>query len=318
MAFDSALVLGATGSFGGAVLEVLARRGWRVDALVRDERRLMPRLAALPPVGVVAGDAEDAAAVAAAARGKAAIIHGVNYPYDRWIPHMRRVTEAVIAAAEATGATIVFPGNVYGFGPPRDRPLVESDEPRPTTRKGRLRVELERLLAEAAARGRARVIVVRAGDYFGPTVRNGFVDPIFGNARRGRPMTTFGNLGIPHQWAYVPDVARLAVDLLERRSDLRPFETVHLRGHVVESERRLCRLAAAAAGRPNLALIRLPWWLLRLVALGDGTVREVMEMRYLFDESVVIDDPRRRELLPDFATTPLENAIADTVKSYSR
>lgn len=41
-----------------------------------------------------------------------------------------------------------------------------------------------------------------------------------------------------------------------------------------------------------------------------------MEMRYLFDHSITLDDRRRRELLPDFTHTPIEDALASTIASY--
>lgn len=310
------LILGATGSVGGALLRELALRGWHAAAIARETARLKPRLAGLPPVAVVSGDAEAANSVARAARGASVIVHAVNYPYHQWVPHMRRATEAVIAAAEANEATILFPGNVYGFGPPKGRDFAESDPPNPSTRKGRIRVELEALLADAAARGKARVLNLRAGDYFGPTVRNGLVNRIFGNAAQGKKMEIFGNPRIPHQWAYVPDYARMAVDLLEKRAALAPYEVVHMRGHVVESQRALCRLAAAASGHPKLGVRRIPWMAFRLLGLHDPVIHELLEMRYLFFESVVLDDPRRRALLPDFKETPLESAVATTVESY--
>lgn len=316
MSEQTALILGASGSFGGAMMAELARRGWKVSALVRDPKRLERNLKGLPPVTVLTGDATDAATVVRAARGASAIVHGVNYPYHQWVPHMRQVTDAVIEAAETAGSTIVFPGNVYNFGPALDRPFVETDAFKPNTRKGKLRVELERLLSAAVGRAKARVLIVRAGDFFGPTVRNGLVDPIFGNAKKHRMMTMFGNPDIPHQWAFVPDMARLACDLLDMGERLNPFEVVHFKGHVVDPGRRIAKLAAISAGLPELKVFRIPWIFVRLVGLFDGVVRELMEMRYLFDTSVIIDDPRRRELLPNFKDTPLEVAVLTTVDSY--
>ncbi len=50
--------------------------------------------------------------------------------------------------------------------------LTESSPQQPKTQKGAIRVELERRLAAAAEAGHVRVLIVRAGDYFGPHVRN--------------------------------------------------------------------------------------------------------------------------------------------------
>ncbi len=313
---DKALVLGASGSFGGAMAAELLQRGWQVAALARDPAKLDGLAVAGLGAGlvVVAGDAQDREVLMKAAAGCRTIVHGVNYPYPQWIPHMQTVTENVIAAARQVGARIVFPGNVYGFGAQTLHPLPETAAVSPIGKKGRLRVKLEQALHEATLDGKASVLIVRAGDYFGPTVRNGYVDRLFGNARRGKKMQVLGRLDVPHQWAYVPDLARLAADLLEQ--SLAPFEVVHFRGDVMDSQLQFLRLIARLAEAPDLRAQRLPWWLLRLAALFDPLMREVLEMRYLFDRAVVIDDPRRRELLPHFTATPLPRAVQATLASY--
>ncbi len=307
------LVLGATGSFGGALALELASRGKSVRALVRDPVKARRRLP--PAVEIVVGDALDATALERAARGAGVLAHGVNYPYHLWDPAMIRVSDNVIRAAREAGAQIVFPGNVYALGRAGRRAFTETAPFRPTTRKGALRAGLEQRLRGAAAGG-TPVLVVRAGDYFGPSVRNGLVDRIFANALAGKPMQVFGRLDIAHQWAYVPDLARLTADLLARADSLAPFEVVHFAGRVVARARDFYACVAEEAGRPDLTVRVVAWWKLRLAGLIDRQARELLELRYLFDTAVILDDPRRRALLPDFVATPLGPAIAATLASY--
>jgi len=114
----------------------------------------------------------------------------------------------------------------------------------------------------------------------------------------------------------VPDLARLTLDLLEWSNKLLAFETVHYRGDVVDPARKFFDMVAQRAGHPGLGVQRMPWLLLRAASLVDPVLRELMELRYLFDSAVIIDDPRRRALLPDFSGTPLQTAIAETLASY--
>jgi nucleoside-diphosphate-sugar epimerase len=307
----TALVLGGSGSFGGAAAREMLGRGWQVRLLAR-----VPGKISLPGAEVAQGDALDAGGLARAAEGHAVIVHGVNYPYHQWVPNMERVTSNVLRAARAHGATVLFPGNVYGFGAQTEEALPETAGMRPNSEKGKLRVRLETMLRAATLDGQARVLLVRAADYFGPTVRNGMVDRVFGHAVQDKAMQVFGRTGIAHQWSYVPDLARLAVDLLERGDRLAPYEVVHDRGHVARPQLAFLRQVAALAGNPELKIQRVPWLLLRLAGFFDPVARELLEMRYLFDRSVIIDDPRRRTLLPDFQRTPIEDAIATTLQSY--
>ncbi len=310
---QTCLVLGATGSFGGGVAAEMARRGWTVRAVARNPekgRRIHGDL----PIQWIQGDVQDPEALRRAAEGVGVVVHGVNYPYDRWVPAMETATAGIAAAAEGAGATVVFAGNVYNLGDQQDGPLAEDAPHRPHTRKGNLREKLERFLEEKARTGAIRVLIVRAGDYFGPTVRNGLVDPVFGNAARGKGMQVLGNPDIPHQWAYIPDVARATVDLLGR--ELEPFEVVHFAGHVADPNREFLRRVAEAAGHPGLSIRTIPWWVLRIMALGNGVIRELLEMRYLFDHSIVLDGARLRRLLPDYRDTPVEETIRATLASY--
>lgn len=72
-----------------------------------------------------------------------------------------------VAAAKAVGARIVLPGTIYNFGPDTFPEITEESPQHPTSVKGAIRVEMERRLQVAAGQG-VPVIIVRAGDYFGP------------------------------------------------------------------------------------------------------------------------------------------------------
>jgi len=310
------LTLGATGSFGAGVAQELLRRDRPVRCLIRNPGKARSLLGENPALELTVGDVQDPASLERAAKGCEAIVHAINYPYPQWIPFMERATVNVIDAARREGAPILFPGNVYNLGPQSDRPLTEDAANQPNTKKGTLRAELEEMLRRAAEDGSLRVIILRAGDYFGPTVRNGLVDPIFGNAAHARTLRPIGKMDIPHQWAFVPDLGKAAIDLLALGDQLRPFEVVNFAGYVVPRQDEFFRMVARAAGHPDLAVRPVPWWILRLVGLFDGVVRELMELRYLFDTGVILDGSKLRHLLPQSADTPIEEAVRLTVASY--
>ncbi|MDG2269495.1 MAG: NAD(P)H-binding protein, partial [Alphaproteobacteria bacterium] len=180
-----ALVLGGTGSFGGAVARELVSRGRSVRLLVRSPGRAKQIFAGCSSIEIVAGDVQEISQLQSAAQGCSLIVHGVNYPYDCWVPYMHTATLNVISAARDVGADVLFPGNVYGYGAQGPAPLSEGAAVKPNSRKGRFRIRLEQTLAEAtrvSAEGDdtkpkpIRVLVVRGGDYFGPTVRNELAD----------------------------------------------------------------------------------------------------------------------------------------------
>ena len=60
---------------------------------------------------------------------------------------------------------------------------------------------------------------------------------------------------------------------------------------------------------------RVPWWALRGASLFSPMLREVLEMRYLWDEPVLLDDGKLRGLLGRVEQTPLEVAVAATLRA---
>ena len=163
------LVLGATGGFGSEMARRLMAHGWQVRALNRNPAKIHKPIAG---VDWRAGDAMNRDDVVAAAEGAALIVHAVNPPgYRGWRGLALPMLENTIAAAEAAGARILFPGTVYNYGPDAF-PLIAEDAPqRPTTRKGAIRVEMEARLRAASERG-VRVLILRGGDWFGSSNQN--------------------------------------------------------------------------------------------------------------------------------------------------
>lgn len=309
-----ALVLGATGGVGGEVARQLREAGWEVRALRRG-----PSPAGEAGAGItwLRGDAMNRDDVMAAAAGCGVIVHAVNPPgYRRWAELVLPMLDHSITAARAQGATLVLPGTVYNYGPDAFPSLDEESPQHPLTRKGAIRVEMERRLQAATTQG-CRVIIVRAGDFFGPKVGNSWFSQ--GLVRPGRPVTSVnvpGARGVGHQWSYVPDVARTMVKLLAQREALQPFAMFHMAGHWdadgTQLPEAIARVVARRGGaRP--ALRTFPWWLVTLASPFVTTLRELREMRYLWQQPVRMGNARLRAVLGEEPHTPLDEAVEATL-----
>ncbi|HTH76478.1 MAG TPA: NAD-dependent epimerase/dehydratase family protein [Trinickia sp.] len=309
-----ALILGATGGIGGELARQLRDAGWEVRALARTLD-----VAEVERDGIVwlRGDAMDRGTVVDAARGCGIVVHAVNPPgYRRWSELVLPMIDNTIAAAAANGATVVLPGTVYNYGDDAFPVLREDSPQRPGTRKGAIRVELERRLEAATAQG-VRTIVVRAGDFFGPRVGNSWFAQ--GLIRPGRMVQTVrgpGQPGVGHQWSYVPDVARTMVELIERRHTLAAFASFHMRGHWDADGTQMAHAIQAVAQRHGLhpRLRRFPWWLVRLASPFVPTLRELMEMRYLWRVPVSMSNARLEAAIGREPHTPLDAAVEATLK----
>ncbi len=308
---STALVIGATGGIGGAVARALLQRGWHVKALSRRPQPAAP--AGANAIEWIQGDAMDAAAVAAAARGAEILFHGANPPrYRNWRGLALPMLDHSIAAAEANGARLVFPGTIYNFGPDAGTLLDERSPQHPVTRKGAVRVEMEERLERAARRG-MRVLIVRAGDYFGGSSLNSWFNSMITPGRPIRRVIDPGQRSVGHAWAYLPDLADAIVRLIALDATLAPFEIVHFSGHWFDRGNEMATAIRRAAGRPDLAIWRFPWPLVTLTAPFVPLFRELAEMRYLWRTPQRLDNRKLIALLGSEPHTPLDQAVRSTL-----
>lgn len=277
---QTVLILGTSGIFGAAAARAFETAGWTVR---RFDRR----------TGDMIRDAQ----------GADVIVNGLNPPaYHDWKTHLPRITREVLAAARASGATVILPGNVYVFGD-QPGPWDEATPQRPITRKGRIRAELEAAYRQAAAGG-VRTILLRAGDFIDPGNSRTVLDMVVLKGLKAGKITALGRPASRRAYAYIPDLASAAVALAEKRAELPAFAAVSFPG-LAFSLNELKQALETVTGR-TLRIARFPWLLLRLAGPFWELGRELLEMRYLYDTPHELDGAGFRSLLPDFRLTPLD------------
>jgi nucleoside-diphosphate-sugar epimerase len=307
-----ALVLGATGGIGGEMARRLVARGWHVRALQRNPDTLARRNNAF---AWIHGDAMVRDDVVSAAQGAQLIVHAVNPPgYHNWAGLVLPMIDNTIAAARASGARIVLPGTVYNFAPDTFPVLRETTPQRPLTRKGQIRAELERRMQAASAEG-VRSLIVRAGDFFGPQTRNTwFAGALVRPGKPVRSVTYPGAAGIGHQWAYLPDVAETMLRLVEQGDRLPDFAVYHMLGHWDADGTQMAASIGRTVGRP-VRTRSFPWWLLPVLAPFSEMLREMREMRYLWQHPARMDNARLAQTLGAEPHTPWDEAVGATLRS---
>lgn len=304
-AAKTALVIGATGSVGGETAAALLARGWRVRGLHRDPARAAREAVGLERIEWVKGDALSAAEVTAAAQGASVIVHAANPPgYRNWAGLLLPMMEASIAAAKATGARVILPGNVYNYGPDAFPTITEDSPQKPRTRKGAIRVAMEQRLHAAGVRS----LIVRAGDFFGPVSSSSWLTE--GMVAKDKPLRSVSYPGpreIRHTWAYLPDLAAAMARLAEIEATLPDVAVYNFGGHQITGDELVAALERVAGRR--LAVKRIPWLAMRAVAPFVETLREMLEMRYLWENAVLLDNGRLVKTLGAEPHTPLETAL---------
>jgi len=307
-----ALVLGATGGIGGEVAARLSAAGWQVRALNRNPERV----AKDGCFTWIKGDALDAGDVASAAQDVSLIVHAVNPPgYRDWEKLVLPMLDNTIAAAKANGARILLPGTVYNYGPDAFPDITEDAPQNARTRKGRIRVEMEQRLRQAAEGGALKVLIVRAGDFFGPKAANNwFSQGLVKPGARPKAISYPGKRGVGHQWAYLPDVAETMIRLVEEHG-LEDFATFHMEGQWDADGTRMTDAIRRALGTPAVPVKAMPWWLMRLASPFVPLLRELSEMKYLWERPVRLVNAKVEAAIGPEPRTPLDEAVAKTLQA---
>ncbi len=299
---DKVLILGANGRFGRATHKAFSDAGWDVTALVRPGKSHTGK--------TIEADASDPDALAAAAKGFDVIVNALNPPYHKWTEMLPVLTASVIAAARTSGATVLIPGNVYNFGtnPPS---LLSTETPQAAAKgKGALRVEMERSFRDAPS---IRTIILRGGDFIEAEKTGNWFDGQITNKVDKGVITYPGPTDQIHAWAYLPDMARAAVELCEIRETLPRFADVPFAGFALTGDELITAIEAATDN--TLKVKTIPWGIMSAVGLFSPVIREVIAMRYLWNKPHQLDGRALDTLLPDFKPTPLNVAMQQVLHS---
>ncbi|MGA9846118.1 MAG: NAD-dependent epimerase/dehydratase family protein [Roseiarcus sp.] len=298
------------GPCGRATLTRLLAQGREVMVAQRRAPPDLPKGTHFAPC-----DALDRESVLEATQGSEQIVVAIGFPYEGkvWREAWPKAIGNFVAACEATGARMVFIDNLYMYGP-QTSPLIETMPLTSYGAKPAARSAATRIWMEAAAAGRARVAALRPPDFYGPNVGLTFLgDTTIGAMARGKSAFFIGSPDIPHDYAYVPDIARAATALLDA-PDSAFGQSWHVPCAPTRTTRDILKIAADALG-VRLRLNILPEGLLGAAGLFSPFLRELKEMRFTWDRPYRVDASKFAKAFWSDAT-PFETGVRETALSF--
>ena len=302
------LVIGAAGAIGSAVVRQLVNRGEPVRALIRTVDKNILAFGRRDPE-IVSGDVLDAEALMRSADGAEAIYNCVNFPLDHFELH-KKAAENVVRAAAYAGACIVWPGNVWVYGPSRYVPVDESHPRMPSSELGRLKLDAEQHLLELADKSGVVATVVHFPDFYGPNVLNDLVKPVFVNALLGKVVVWPGELDVPHEFIHVDDAACALISVSNSEKCVGGYYNAPGPGTI--TARRFIEFAFSAAGnQPKMK--KMNPLKMKLAALFNPAVRRITELSYLMSEPFYLDGARIKDHIGWEPQVSYEEGIKRTV-----
>ncbi len=303
-------LFGAAGAIGNSIGAALRSQGRPHRVVGRGHSELERNFASDPTAEIVTWNPDDPASVRAAARGVDTIFYLVGVPYWQFELHPRLMRKTLDGAIAEGVRQVVLIGTVYPFGRPRTE-RVREDHPRePHTYKGRMRKEQEDLVLEADAAGKIRGTILRLPDFYGPLERS-FLASAFHAAIDGGRAQLVGPIDTPHEFVYVPDVGPVALALANQPNAY--GRAWNLAGPGIISERAFVEQIFQQAGRKPKYIVANKT-MLRVLGLFSPLMREMVEMNYLLETPIIMDDSALHALLGNLRKTSYEAGIRETLR----
>ena len=305
---ETILVIGY-GPVGKATVSALKDRNIRVA-----QRHRPKDLAAHIPF--VACDVLDGGSVHEAVRGATQIVIAVGFAYEgkTWREAWPKAMAHILDAAADQQARVVFVDNLYMYGP-QTHPLREDMPMQDYGTKPAARAEITRQWQAAHQSGRVKFAALRAPDFYGPGVANSHLGQLaFGNIAKGKSAMLIIDPDQRHDFAFVPDIARGVVSLLDAPDDAFG-QAWHIPCAPITTPRVILDIAATHLGK-KLRLNTIPMWLLPLMGFFMPMMKEMTEMHFQWDRTYQVDSSKFAKRFWANAT-PFEIGAIETLKSFS-
>jgi nucleoside-diphosphate-sugar epimerase len=307
---EKVAIFGAAGAIGRAVAKELRFRDIPFRAVGRTAAKLEEAFGGMRQAEVQAADLADLAAATEAARGVDTIVYTVGVPYTAFQLHPKLMQTTVDAAVAAGVRSLAVVSSVYSYGVPETRTVAETHPRNPATLKGRMRKEQEDLAFRAQLDSKLQSLVVRLPDFYGPWADNSLGNMILRAALAGKKADWLGSPDKPHEFFYVPDAGPVIVELASRPDCFGQSWNFGGAGEIKGGEfmtlvyRQLGREAKwRTIGRTKL----------KIAGMVDPTVKELVEMHYLAETPVILDDIRLKKTLGAVQKTSYEEGIQKTL-----
>ncbi len=233
----------------------------------------------------------------------------IGFPYktkvwrQTWIPFIKNV----IAACLEHDSKLVFFDNVYAIGGDNVNHITENSPISPTSKKGEIRAEVDRLLLESMNKNNLQTIIARAPDFFGGTSRQNSIimNLVYDNLIKGKKAQWLCNSTLFHSMGYVPDLAKGTALLGNTPEAFNQIWNLPTDTQKITGEEWINLFANTIGVKNNYTV--LPSWLVKTLGLFIPIMKEIADMNYQYDRDYYFDSTKFNDY---FNFTPTSNAIA--------
>lgn len=300
-----ALVLGASGGMGYAIVKELSNRGIMVTAFARNREKLERLFADNNNITIYAGDIFCIEDLDGAAVGMDMIFQSVNIPYSEWKKKLPIIMSNILLTAKKHSTKLAIVDNVYAYGRSLGKKMSETTEKNPHTKKGRIRLEVEKMIKKSEV----PALIAHFPDFYGPNV-DSILHYTLSTIVKDKNSSFVGNQSIAREYIYTPDGAKAIINLA--LEDKAYGHNWNIPGYGVISGEEIIKTIRASSGYQK-KVSTVTKNMIRFLGLFNRQMREVLEIFYLNEEPVVLNGEKYEELLGPVPCTPYRKGLQQTI-----
>ncbi|MCE7746806.1 MAG: SDR family NAD(P)-dependent oxidoreductase [Candidatus Heimdallarchaeota archaeon] len=309
-----AVVLGATGGLGSAVVFELVKRERSVIAVTRNLQKARKMFQNID-VEIRQADLMDQEQTLTAVQGADVVYHCVNVLYTKWLKEFPIINNNILAAVKEVGANLVFADNLYMYGEMQGDKISEEHPLNAESKKGKLRVRLAKQILDAHSKGDINAVIVRFGDFYGPNVVNGFTKPLLENPVKGKAATWLVDLDKKHSLMYIVDAAKGMVMASENPNSY--GQIFHVEGAESVTGREFITMIFQELNQePNMKVLSEST--IKILAPFIPIVKELKELTYEWKHPFIIDGTKYVSAFNTTEHTVHKIAIKETLDWFKQ
>jgi nucleoside-diphosphate-sugar epimerase len=302
-----ALVLGASGGMGYAIVKELSSRGIAVTAFARTESKLQKLFKEDANVTIATGNLLNLEDIEAAAEGSDIIFHAANIPYPEWEEKLAPMMNNVLSVAKDKSLKFAMVDNIYAYGRSSGGLVSETTPKVPHTKKGKIRLQLHQIVKESGV----PAFIAHFPDFYGPNAENTLLNVTLKSVIQNKMAGIVGDKRIPREFIFTPDGAKAIVNLAMNDEAYGQIWNIPGPGLITGNELIQILRDLTHYEKPVYTISK---GTIRFMGLFTPMMREVVEMFYLNEEPVILSGEKYEKHIGPLPKTSYEEGLKKTLE----
>lgn len=301
-------ILGAGGAIGTELAKALTAYTHHIRLVSRNPKKINANDELHP------WDLTDSLGISNAIKGSEIVYVTVGFPYQTkaWQALWPSFMRSVIEACKTHHSRLVFFDNMYMYDSGQLQNMTEKTSINPTSAKGKVRAELNRMIFDAVEKDDLKAMIVRAADFYGPfNTTSMLIETVFKPLKNGKKANWLGSVHCKHSFTYTPDAAKATAIL---GNDPAAYRQVwHLpTAKNPPTGKEWIEMAAREIG-VKARYQSAGKMLVRFLGLFNPTLKELVEMMYQYNRDYIFDSTKF-ETAYKFTPTPYAEGVKKIVE----